>query len=1073
MNKYLILILLALPGMLASGQADAFKTKEKKSGVPVIDLPAAHLRPVSAGRTAAPVSTSQFRTLVQPLTGGGQDKTTQIIRHEGRTVFIEKESLETKAAPEERLYRFLDETKALSGIDNTRESFKIAGIRTDELGITHIRTIQQFGGVDIYGAEATVHLDGTRERFTGGFHRPDKNTKTTPSVSAATAVRRVIEDVSRETVYRKLSEKEQDLLDYTVPSASLMLYPTGDDGYRLAWVVTIRPNFIEEWKYFIDASGGEIIHKFNNTFSDGPVTAQAYDLNNVLQTINTYLEASTYYMFNISENMFIAATDEGVILTLDANNTSTSYLDYRNVTSSNNTWPLKSAVSAHNNATLTYRYLLNTFGRNSINGQGGNIISFVNVAEDDGTSMENAFWNGKAVFYGNGGSTFYSLAGALDVAAHELGHGVISTTANLEYYGQSGAINETYADIFGAMVDRNDWQIGEDITRTSYSPSGALRNMADPHNGGTSISQPYWQPKSTSEMYTGSQDNGGVHVNSGIGNHAYYLFATAVTKEKAEQVFYKALTDYLTMTSKFIDFRIAVVQAATDLYGASSTEVTKAREAFTAVGIQQEEPVEKIQDYTANTGQEYLLNYNISSSYTGTLYRTAGNVDVSLTSTEMKGKVSVTDDGSLAVFVSTDSKLKGLSPDNPSAPGEFTISDQQVWDNVAISKDGNRIAAISIYIDTAIYLFDFEGSAVREKVFKLYNPTTSHTNTTAGGVLFADAIEFDITGQYLVYDSYNELTSTTGEDIGYWDIGIIKVWDNNARDWGDGNISKLYGSLPEDISIGNPAFSKNSPWIIAFDYIDAENDEYAILGADLNAGQDKLITVNNTLGYPSFSKNDNMIAFTKQEGLTESIYGIGLGADKISPAGTESLMIRDARWPVFFATGARDLSLPPVADFTVDIKTGNAPLQVKFFDLSVNQPSSWTWTFEGGTPASSTAQNPVISYNTPGTYRVSLVATNIQGSNTSTKTGYIIVSSATAVEDNEQDAIIFYPNPVSDNLTVISEMDFSVRIYDLKGRLVCSGENERIIDMTTVKKGVYLLEITTGEKITKHKIVRQ
>ncbi|MCK7533329.1 MAG: hypothetical protein MZV63_21005 [Marinilabiliales bacterium] len=85
----------------------------------------------------------------------------------------------------------------------------------------------------------------------------------------------------------------------------------------------------------------------------------------------------------------------------------------------------------------------------------------------------------------------------------------------------------------------------------------------------------------------------------------------------------------------------------------------------------------------------------------------------------------------------------------------------------------------------------------------------------------ADVIEFDITGQYLIYDSYNELTSTTGEDIGYWDIGIINVWDNNRGDWGDGTISKLYGSLPEDISIGNPVFSKNSPWIIAFDYIDA------------------------------------------------------------------------------------------------------------------------------------------------------------------------------------------------------------------------------------------------------------
>ena len=1072
MKKYLLLLLVAIPGLVASGQANEFKTKEKKSGIPVIDVPAAHLQPVSSGRTAIPSGASQIKTLVQPVLPGSKEQATQIIRHKGHTVFIEKVTRETKAAPEERLYRFLDETKSLSRIANPRESFKIADIRTDELGITHIRTVQQFRGVDIYGAEATFHLDGTRERFTGAFHSPDRNTKTTPSVSAATAVRKVIDDVSNETVYRELSKKEQDILDYSAPSPTLVLYSTGEDEYRLAWAVTIRPNFIEEWKYFIDASGGGIIHKFNSTCSDGPVTAQAYDLNNVLQTISTYLESETYYLINISENMFNGATGEGAIMTLDANNTSTSYLDYSYVTSSNNTWPQKNAVSAHNHATLAYRYLWNTFGRNSINGRGGNIISFVNVAEDDGSSMENAFWNGKAVFYGNGGTSFYSLAGALDVGAHELGHGVVSNTANLEYYGQSGAINESYADIFGSMVDRDDWLIGEDITKTSYSPSGALRDMADPHNGGTSLSQPYWQPKSVSEMYAGTQDNGGVHINSSIGNHAYYLYATAVTREKAEQVFYKALTDYLTMTSKFIDFRIAVVQAATDLFGASSTEVTRAKEAFTAVGIQQEEQVDKIQDYDVNAGQEYLLNYNTNSSYPGTLYRTSGTGDASLTSTEMKGKVSVTDDGSLAVFVSADSKLRGLSPDNPSDPGEFIFSNQEIWDNVAVSKDGNRIAAISIYIDTAIYLFDFGGTVVRDTVFKLFNPTTSHYNTTAGGVLYADAIEFDITGQYLVYDSYNELTSSTGEDIGYWDIGIINVWDNNANDWGDGSISKLYGSLPEGISIGNPVFSKNSPWIIAFDYIDSENDVYAILGADLNAGQDNVITMNNTLGYPSFSKNDDRIAFTKTDGLTESIYWIGLGADKISPAGTESLMMPDAKWPVFFATGARDLSLPPVADFTVDVKTGYAPLQVKYFDLSVNQPSSWTWTFEGGTPASSTAQNPVISYNNAGTFRVTLVATNIQGSNTITKNGYITISSASAVEDHGQDAIMVYPNPVSDYLNIISELDFTFRLYDLNGQLVYTGTNERIIDMAAMKQGVYVLEITSRGKVIKHKIVR-
>ena len=83
------------------------------------------------------------------------------------------------------------------------------------------------------------------------------------------------------------------------------------------------------------------------------------------------------------------------------------------------------------------------------------------------------------------------------------------------------------------------------------------------------------------------------------------------------------------------------------------------------------------------------------------------------------------------------------------------------------------------------------------RAFPLYNPTTSHSNTDAGGVLYADAIEFNITGEYLIYDACNILRSSTGEDIYYWDIGFMNVWDNNAGTFGDGTISKLFGSLPE------------------------------------------------------------------------------------------------------------------------------------------------------------------------------------------------------------------------------------------------------------------------------------
>ena len=1070
--------MLILPGLFAAGQGKTLKGREGKLyGTADPRLNNVTIKPVNSAMPANAFNFSQIRTMTAPVNSGKEEQVTHVIRSKGRPVYIERKSSEVKAAPEERLYKFLNDTKELSGAGDSHKNFKISQVKTDPQGITHIRTLQQFKGVDIYGSESTLHLGGGRERFTGSFHKPGPETKTSPSVSAMAAVQKVVADVSQATVYKELSAKEKDLLDYGSPESSLMLLNDREDTYRLAWAVSIRPNFIEEWKYFIDATSGEIIRKYNNTNSDGAVTATATDLNGVVQTINTYLETGTYYLIDLAETMYVPSTQEGVIMTLDANFTSTSNLDYKYVTSANNTWSQRNAVSAHNNATRAFRYFKETFGRNSLNDKGGNIISFVNVTEDDGSSMENAFWNGKAVFYGNGGTYFTPLAGALDVGAHELGHGVVSNTANLEYYGQSGAMNESYADIFGAMVDRNDWLIGEDVTKTTLSPSGALRNMADPHNMGTSLSQSYWQPKTVTEMYLGSEDNGGVHINSGIGNYAYYLYATAVTKEKAERVFYRALDNYLTSTSQFIDWRIAVIQAATDLYGAASQEVTKAGDAFTAVGIQEETQVEKTPDYTINTGQEYLLSYDTYEGDTQTLYRTSSTgADLApLSTTEMMGKVSVTDDGTVGYFVSKDHYIRKMTLD-PSNPQEQVRSSTADWDNVAVSKDGKRLAAISKYIDSTIYVFDLTG-VMPPREFPLYNPTTSHSNTDAGGVLYADAIEFNITGEYLIYDACNILRSSTGEDIYYWDIGFMNVWDNNAQEFADGAISKLFGSLPEGVSVGNPVFSKNSPWIIAFDYIDDAKGVYDVYGADLNEGRAGRISQNNTLGYPSFSRNDDKIAFTRiyysGSDPVECVATIGLAADKISPAGSLTRVIDYARWPVFYAMGSRDLILPPVADFTVDKKTGAAPLQVKFVDLSGNKPNSWLWTFEGGTPSSSALQNPAISYSVPGTYKVTMKATNTAGSNSITKESYIIVATASGVDDEGAGTILIYPNPVSDNLNIICEDDFSVVLYDLYGRIMYSGTNARLVDMSDIKPGIYVLEITSGNKLQKHKIVRE
>lgn len=194
--------------------------------------------------------------------------------------------------------------------------------------------------------------------------------------------------------------------------------------------------------------------------------------------------------------------------------------------------------------------------------------------------------------YGDGdGQTFTYLSGALDVVAHELSHAVTEYTAGLIYQNESGAINEAISDIFGTVAEYSvgsnfDWLVGEDIYTPGIAGDG-LRSMSNPAANG--------DPDHYSVRYTGTQDNGGVHINSGIVNKAAYLFASGgshygvsvqgIGVKQMGDVYYRALTVYLTPTSNFSSLRQAVVQSAKDLYGPTSTQAVAAAKSFDAVGI--------------------------------------------------------------------------------------------------------------------------------------------------------------------------------------------------------------------------------------------------------------------------------------------------------------------------------------------------------------------------------------------------------------------------------------------------------------------------------------------------------
>ncbi|MDX1939372.1 MAG: M4 family metallopeptidase, partial [Saprospiraceae bacterium] len=654
-----------------------------------------------------------------------------------------------------------------------------------------------------------------------------------------------------------------------------------------------------------------------------PRTATAKDLFNIDRTFGTWQEGSTYYLIDASRNMFNSTQSSfpddpvGVIWTIDGQSTSPANDDFNadHIRSNNNAWGNRTSVSAHYNAGKAYEYFENTFQRNSINGQGGNIISLINIVEDDGSAMDNAFWNGAAMFYGNGDRAFTApLAKALDVGGHEMSHGVVQNTANLEYQGESGAMNESFADIFGAMIDRDDWKMGEDISNPQIFPTGALRDLSNPHNGGNSLNDNGWQPEHVSEQYRGNQDNGGVHINSGITNRAYYLIATAIGKNKAEQIFFRALTTYLVRSSKFVDLRIAVLQAATDLHGANSAEVTAAGNAFTTVGITGTQGTDNQTDVSTNAGDEFIVYSNGDQTKLSIVTPAGATVSDPLTNVGALRQPSVTDDGSLLIYVANDQTIRFIQLNwNQGTVSSGTLSNQAIWRNLAVSPDGLKLAAVTDDYDNKVVIFDLStGDGVE---YELFNPTFVEGIST-GDVAYADALEWDITSQFVMYDALS-IIKNAADSIEYWDIGFLRAWDNTSNDFGDGFIEKLFSGLPENVNVANPTFAKNSPYIIAFEYIDFFNEEYAILGANTETGDVGGIYENSDLSFPKYSVDDSKLIFDGFVGFFgDRVVGVvDLANDKINASTdppTASVLIEGdasgARWGVWFANGERVLS---------------------------------------------------------------------------------------------------------------------------------------------------------------------
>jgi len=328
--------------------------------------------------------------------------------------------------------------------------------------------------------------------------------------------------------------------------------------------------------------------------STGPLYTNSGNSNN----IKAY--SMVNWVGNIEGNYRLRETSRGEgIATINAENGEgfSNYVDFVE-----DSYPMVSednrvGVGIHWASERTYDYYLETFGRNSYDDDGGAIISYADWTKDD--EYNNAFWAGSFAGYGAGDGENRGSWGAIDVVGHELSHGVTDHTANLVYQGESGALNESFSDIFGAGVEfyaegreNGDWLTGEDI----YIEPGAIRSLINP------------KARSDPDTYLGeywininsSRDNGGVHTNSGVQNHWFYLLTeggsgenddgvsyqvTGIGLDDASSIAYRNLTHYLVPHSRYVDAATYSIQAAEDLFGEDSQQAGSVRSAWEAVGM--------------------------------------------------------------------------------------------------------------------------------------------------------------------------------------------------------------------------------------------------------------------------------------------------------------------------------------------------------------------------------------------------------------------------------------------------------------------------------------------------------
>ena len=668
-----------------------------------------------------------------------------------------------------------------------QQSLNSISTEIDDLGFNHEKFQLFHKGVKVEFATYSIHSkQGKVTSMSGEFYNiPDVSNA--PQISAQDAFT-LAKNYTGAKSYMWENTVEAKSINYQKPVGELVFLPIinadvkkGDfDNVKLAYKFDIyASNPVSRGDLYIDANTGEVLfynatikhlgehaHGAKTTktaFTKNIEKPQSFDLfkNTSLvvaanaatrysgtQQIQTLLSGSSYIL---SDNTRGGGAQTYNMKKGTNYSTAVNFTDVDNnwtATEFNNTNKDNAALDAHWGAEMTYDYFSVKHTRNSYNNAGAKINSYVHYS----SNYNNAYWDGSRMTYGDGSGTggFNALT-SLDVAAHEIGHAVCSNTANLAYQKESGAMNEGFSDIWAACVEyfaaptKQPWLIGEDIEMRSGHV--ALRSMSNPNAEGQpdTYGGTYWINPSCTPTQT--NDYCGVHTNSGVMNHWFYILSigksgtndignafnvTGITIDKAAKIAYRTEANYLSANSTFANARTGSIQAAIDLYGAGSAEVIATTNAWYAVGVGA--AYAGSTDTTAPSTPASLAASGTTSSSTNLTW-TASTDNVAVTGYNVYRGTTL-----VATVTTTSYVASGLTA---STTYSFSVKAKDAANNLSASS--NVVNVTTLAGSTVTYCASTSNSTADEKIGRVVLGTINNPSTGTAGYENFTALSTNLT----------------------------------------------------------------------------------------------------------------------------------------------------------------------------------------------------------------------------------------------------------------------------------------------------------------------------------------